>query len=147
MIPVPSNCTQPILNIFKLVHVGTLLCRDPLLKHIQECQLCSTYCRNCGRFAFDFLHLSVNHSVDRGVSASGQGGVCHIYLRQTPPGQTPPWADTPQADTPYPVHDGMHSPPPRSACWDTVNKWTVRIPLEYILVLSCLQTPNHSVLI
>ena len=39
-------------------------------------------------------------------------------LGRHPLGQTPPWADTPLS----------------SACWDTVNKRAVRIPLECILV-------------
>ena len=38
--------------------------------------------------------------------------------RHHPPGQTPPCTDTPLG----------------SACWNTVNKLAVRIPLEYILV-------------
>ena len=62
-------------------------------------------------------------------------------IGQTPPppgrhptsGQTPlgrhPWADIPHlGDTPL-----------RSACWDTVNKRAVRIPVEYILVKSFLE--------
>ena len=63
-----------------------------------------------------FLHLSVSHSVNGGLSASVHAGI--HPPRQTPPqadtphGQTHPWADTPQADTP-----GRHPPP--SACWDT----------------------------
>ena len=52
-----------------------------------------------------------------------------------------PWADIPAAHTP-PWHTlpldrhppGTHTPPP-TACWDTVNKRAVRIPLECILVL------------
>ena len=42
----------------------------------------------------------------------------HLDPGQTPPGQTLPWADTPLC----------------SACWDTINKWAVNIPLECILV-------------
>ena len=76
--------------------------------------------------------------------------------RQTPPGQTPPGRHTPPGQTPsprqththpgqtppltagirpHPVHAGIHIPLP-SACWDTVNKRAVRIPLECILVLN-----------
>ena len=45
---------------------------------------------------------------------------------QTPPlGRHPPWADTSKQKTP---------PPPSSACFDTVTKQAVRIPLECILV-------------
>ena len=54
------------------------------------------------------------------------GGGCPIACwdthpplgRHHPPGQTPPCTDTPLG----------------SACWDTVNKRAVRIPLECILV-------------
>ena len=63
------------------------------------------------------------------VSVCPRGGGClpHCMLGYTP-GQTPP-ADTPQADTP-PCADT----PLGSACWDTVNKRAVCIPLECILV-------------
>ena len=44
-----------------------------------------------------------------------------------------PTADTPEQTPPRPVHAGIHPPLP-SACWDTVNKRAVRIPLECILV-------------
>ena len=44
--------------------------------------------------------------------------------RQTPPGQTPP----------SPSQCMLGYTPLYSACWDTVNKRTVRIPLECILV-------------
>ena len=72
------------------------------------------------------------------VFASGPRGECLPLVPgvwQTPPGrhpqgrhapgQTPPWVETPLY----------------SACWDTVNKWAVRIPLECILVTQgiCLQ--------
>ena len=87
------------------------------------------------------------------------GGVClsHIPLGRHPPDRHPPWADTPLGrhplgsthplgrQPPCPVHAGMHTPPAQcmlgytlplpSACWDTVNKRAVRIPLECILVL------------
>ena len=79
------------------------------------------------------LHLSV--ILFRGVSA------------------TPPWADTPLPSACWDTHTpaqcmlGYTSPPAQcmlgstlplcSTCWDTVNKWVVRIPLECILVLMC----------
>ena len=44
---------------------------------------------------------------------------------------TPPGRYTPQAGTPIP---GRYTPSLHSACWDTVNKRAVRIPLECILV-------------
>ena len=50
--------------------------------------------------------------------------------RQTPP----PWADNPPGQT----------TPLRSACWDTVNKRAVRMPLECILVLLLNTQSNHT---
>ena len=47
-------------------------------------------------------------------------------LAGTPPAGTPP---TPRGTPPWHVH------PLRSACWDMVNKWVVRIPLECNLVV------------
>ena len=58
----------------------------------------------------------------------------HTPLGTHPPGRLP-WADTPQADCPGHTPPGQ-TPPLHSACWDTVNKWAVRIPLECILVFS-----------
>ena len=82
--------------------------------------------------------------------------VCHSAYRggvyQTPPGQTSPLgrhplgsyplgrhhlrqtplADTPPADPPADNPQDRH--PTGSACWDTVNKWSVHILLECILV-------------
>ena len=52
-----------------------------------------------------FLHLSISHSVHRGVSASVHAG---IHPGQTPP----PWADTPLLSRPPPpmatAVDGTH---------------------------------------
>ena len=58
---------------------------------------------------------------NRCLSASGPGGDVSPLRADTPPATRgrPPWADTPLP----------------SACWDTVNKCAVRIPLECILVL------------
>ena len=81
-------------------------------------------------------------SVQGGVCLWSRGGVCHTHT---------PWADLPQADTPQAdTHPRAYTPPwadtPSaqcmlgyihplpSACWVTVNKWVVRIPLECILV-------------
>ena len=82
---------------------------------------------------------------------------------QAPPLQTPPWADTPPADSlwadtllgrypPCPVHAGIHTStqcmlgytPLRCACWDTVNKRALRIPLECILVIQCYRYEKKS---
>ena len=48
------------------------------------------------------------------------------YLAGTPQAGTPLWAGTPR---------GQVHPPGHSACWDTVNKWAVCIPLECIFVV------------
>ena len=98
----------------------------------------------------------------RCLSVHVLGGVC-LWSRgrgclphTTPPGRpaqadTAPWADTPLPsacwDTPTPPSACWDKPPLPNACldtppsrWilrDTVNKRTVRIPLEYILILHC----------
>ena len=67
----------------------------------------------------------------------------HTPLGRHSPGRHPPsWAGRhpPRADPPLGRHSlgrqpPGHTPPPRSTCWDTVNKRAVRIPLECILVL------------
>ena len=58
-----------------------------------------------------------------------------------PPLQVHPQAGTPPREvssrfryTPRQVHPWGQVPPRHSACWDTVNKWAVHIPLECILV-------------
>ena len=72
--------------------------------------------------------------------------VCHFVHRARGVSATHPQADSPPGQTPptqcmlgytpppCPVHAGIHTPLP-SACWDTVNKRSVRILLECILVL------------
>ena len=81
--------------------------------------LFNRYAKNevCEGYVFTGVCLSTG-----GVSARLHAGI-HIHPpRQTPPsGQTPPWADTP-----------WQTPPPGSACWDTVNKRAVCIPLDKI---------------
>ena len=88
-------------------------------------------------------------------TSPGQNGQTHPLGRhtppgQTPPGQTPPWADTPLGSTPpwadirCPVHAGIHPPLLCSACWGTVNKRVVCIPLECILVLQCFCRKLHE---
>ena len=64
--------------------------------------------------------------------------VCHSvhrveYLGRYTPGQVHPRGGT---STGQVVHPRAGSPPRHSACWDTVNKRAVRIPLECILVFS-----------
>ena len=72
------------------------------------------------------------------------GGVCTIacWDTHTHPGQTPFWQVHPvgRHTPPRQVHPPAqcmlgYTSPLRSACWDTVNKRAVRIPLECILVL------------
>ena len=97
------------------------------------------------------LHLSVCHSVHRGVCHTPPGQTLlsrHPLNRhapeQTSPGQTlpvgrhPPWADTSlgRHTPPEQTHSSLgRHPPLRSACLDTVNKRAVRILLECILVI------------
>ena len=87
------------------------------------------------------------------VSVCPWGGGLHTHSPgappgQAPPGQAPPWADpppkggSPRAGTPSPWA-GTHL---RSACWDTVNKRAVRIPLECILVLVAVGFVNSAVM-
>ena len=81
----------------------------------------------------------VCHSVHgRGCLPLVRGGVLPhtpqadtACLGRHSPGKTHlPWADTPLSRHPTPRPDT----PLRSACWDTVNKWGVHIPLACILV-------------
>ena len=87
----------------------------------------------------------------------------------TPPGRYTPWAGTapgmytpssytllarqvpprqvhPQAGTPPGRYTPGRYPPLHSACWDTVNKWAVHMPLECNLVshLSAVADPGFS---
>ena len=58
----------------------------------------------------------------------------HPPSRHTPPRQVPPWQVHPPTGTfPWAVPPKAGTPPDHSACWDTVNKRAVRIPLECIL--------------
>ena len=69
--------------------------------------------RSCGKVVF--LHLSVGHSVHRGVSASVHAGIqlpTDTPLGKQPAGKIPP-ADTPQADTPLGRHPRADTPPGR----------------------------------
>ena len=66
-----------------------------------------------------------------------EGNVFTFFTQQTPPqADTPPWADTPSRQTPtwadnHPTSPSQ-TPPPPSMRWPL--QWTVRIPLECILV-------------
>ena len=77
----------------------------------QELDLVTARKRGLRRLSF---HMCL--SVHRGVSALLRAGI-HT-LGQTPPRQTPPLCN---------------------ACWGTVNKWAIGIPLECILVLTCVR--------
>ena len=84
-----------------------------------------------------FLHLSVSHSVHGGGSTwvgTPHPGQVHTPGRYTPapPGRYIPWTGIP----PGQVH-----PPCHSACWDTVNKRAVRIPL---IPLECILVTGES---
>ena len=88
--------------------------KEPVATHC-SCQKSVIYYRPQTRFAkVMFSQVSV-------CPQGGAGGVCapmHVGIH-------PPWAGTPP---------GRYTPL-FSACWDTVNKRAVRIPLECILVL------------
>ena len=78
-------------------------------------------------------------SVHRGTSGQMHAGI-HTPLSSTPPSRYPPWQVHPLAGTTLGRYTpGRYTPgqtaPLCSACWDTVNKRAVRIPLECILVL------------
>ena len=76
------------------------------------------------------------------MSVCPQGGVCPIACWDTPPwagtppGKVPPGQTLPpgQVQPPAQCMLGYTPPPAHSACWDTVNKQAVCIPLECILV-------------
>ena len=109
------------------------------------------------RFEHWKIHTNINHTLMglyyyrpqtkfAKVSVCPQGGSAPLHgginpldrpllgrhpLGRPSPGQTPPpWAETLPEQTPL-----LHS-----ACWDTVNKRVVRIPLECILVYSIIFT-------
>ena len=100
---IPGDVYPGFQFTFHLSYLFTLICMFTIRK------------RSCRKVMF--LHLSVSHSIHRGVS-----GLVHVGDTQ-PPGQTPPsgqtpfWADTPPGRPPCPVHAGIHTPLP-SACWD-----------------------------
>ena len=73
----------------------------------------------------------------------GQNGQTHP-LGKHPPGQTLPWADIPPGQTSPAQCMLGYTPPLCSACWDTVNKRAVCIPLECILVLQCFCLKLHE---
>ena len=95
--------------------------------------------RSCGKVMFS--HLSVSHSVHRGVSAT------HTPLGRHPLPSACWHTHTPLPSACWDTHPlpsaCLDTPPlPHSACWDTVNKRAVRILLECTLVfiraLTCL---------
>ena len=82
------------------------------------------------------------------VCHSVHGGVGGEYLGRHPPGRYtlrqvhPPQAvHPPQRYTPW-----AGTPPSHSACWDTVNKRLVCIPLECILVQTHFYRPQGKVM-
>ena len=70
-----------------------------------------------------------------GVCLSTGGGSAPLHAGIHPPGRHHPGQTPPQAG---------QTPPQPSACWDTVNKWAVRILLECNLVTwnFCFLSPN-----
>ena len=86
-----------------------------------------------------FLHLSVILFIPPGRHPPGKHPLADPLGQRSPTGQTAFWEDTPRADTPLGRQPPGETPlwtdtPLRSVCWDTVNKWAVRILLECILV-------------
>ena len=82
---------------------------------------------------------------EAGTSPLGRCTPGQVHPRPgSPPGHVrSPGRYTPWVDTPCPVHAGIHTPLPSacsdthpvcSGCWEIVNKLSVRIPLEWILV-------------
>ena len=93
------------------------------------------YCPQAKFAKVVFLHVSVCHSVHRGVSASVHAGI-HL------PGADIPWEQTatPPVQTippPWTRHPPEQTPPVQCMLGDTGNKRTVRILLECILVVEC----------
>ena len=69
-----------------------------------------------------FLHLSVSHSVHRGVCQTAPWA----DTPQTPPRQTPPSADTPLSSACWNTPPAQcmlgYTPPLPNACWDTPRR-------------------------
>ena len=147
-----TRCSQQIHLLFQvLVQQGqrflqketkNMLLRPILHRIVLKRSNCVT--SDCYRPETKFAKVMLSQ-----VSVCPQGGLPLVPwgCLPPPPGRHPsPWADTPWKDTPLGRQpQGRHPPaqcmleytppPPPSACWDTVNKWAVRIPLECILVL------------
>ena len=102
--------------------------------------------RSCGKVMFS--HLSVSHFVHGRCLPLVQGSLPHPLGQtppsQAPPGRHPPGQKSPLGRPPRQTPSWKHTPPAQcmlgyiplpSACWDTVNKRVVLIPLECILVV------------
>ena len=94
-----------------------------------------------GTTTVDFIFTACKRSLGQGnifapVCHSVHGGcVCHYSpLVRHPPGRHLPLQENTHPSPPSRHPPGHTPPPPSSACWDTVNKRAVRIPLECILV-------------
>ena len=103
------------------------------------------YCPQTKFAKVTFLHLSVSHSVHRGVSASVRDGIHPPGKQTTPRSRHPsgsrhprPEADTPRKQTAprsrY-LLGSRHPPPAQCMLGDMGNKRVVRILLECILVV------------
>ena len=103
-----------------------------------------------------FLHLSVSHFVHRGeeyLIGNPQADTPPTPLGRYTPKQVHPLGRyTPRQVHPQQVHPlGRYTPlgkytPDCSACWDTVNKRAVRIPLECILIENIRKIMMHKTL-
>ena len=99
--------------------------------------------RSCGKGMF--LHLSVSHSVDRGVCQTPQadtppGGPswADTPLGMCPHGQIPPGADSPQADTPLGRHPARQTlprqtPPAQCMLGYMPPRWPLRRMVHILL--------------
>ena len=89
-----------------------------------------------------FLHLSVSHSVHRGVGGPRQ---VHPTWAGTPPGQVHPPGQVDPLGRYIPHPPCRYTPlgryTPDNACRDTANRRAVHILLECILV--CIQTVQY----
>ena len=86
-----------------------------------------------------YVFTGVCLSTGRGVCLWSRGVSAHRPRADTPQADTSPAQCMPgYTHTPAQYMLGYTSPLP-SACWDMVNKWAVRIPLECILVYDLFQ--------
>ena len=154
-IPNIISCSPFVVHVLSLQNILPATEQIPCSLDKPLTKVQSAYAPGFGRSVTFFgLFLPPANVVCEGYVFTGvclsTGGGClpHCILGYTslgrhppsrhpsPPGQTP---QPPQVDTPSLGRQPPWANTPRcSACWDTVNKRAVRIPLECILILSIL---------